>query len=88
MSEAIGVLPEELTQHTSDVMSLTWSQLNYVLLECDDVKRLQNWLDATVATGLITRSIRIYGRLSAVRRAGELKALRQRVVTAQRGVAA
>lgn len=83
MSEAIGVLPA-----APAVTQLSWSQLNYVLLDCDDVKTLQDWLDATVATGLVTRSVRIYGRLSAVRRASELKALRQRVVAAQRGVAA
>jgi hypothetical protein len=84
MSEAIGVLPAAAPA----VTQLSWSQLNYVLLDCDDVKTLQDWLDVTVATGLVTRSVRIYGRLSAVRRAGELKALRQQVVAAQRGVAA
>jgi len=83
MSEAIGVLPAVPT-----VTQLSWSQLNYVLLDCDDVKTLQDWLDVTVATGLLTRSVRIYGRLSTVRRAGELKDLKRRVVEAQRGVAA
>ena len=85
MSEAIGVLPKVITP---DVTQLSWSQLNYTLLECDDVKTLQAWLDATVATGLVTRSVRVYGRLSAVRRAVELKDLKRRVMAAQRGVAA
>jgi len=70
MNEAIGLLPS-----VPDVTLLSWSQLNMVLLECEDVPTLQAWLTAAVSDGRATRIKRVYGRLSAVRRTSELKVL-------------
>ena len=72
----------------SDVTQLSWSQLNHALLECTDATILQYWLEVTTATGLLTRTLRIYKRLSVVRRVDELKDLKRQVVAAQRGAAA
>ena len=68
-----------------DVTALSWSQLNTALLECEDVASLQSWLAATVAAGHATRSMRVYGRMSAVRRYLELKDLRSKVKVQKRG---
>jgi hypothetical protein len=60
-----------------EVLALNWPELNRVLLECTDEVELQCWLAAATADGRKTRIKRIYGRLSAVRRANELEALKK-----------
>ena len=58
-----------------EVLALSWAALNRALLKCDDEVELQCWVAAATADGRKTRIKRIYGRLSAVRRAKELEAL-------------
>ena len=54
----------------------SFNALNEKLIECVDVRMLVEWLEAEKSTGCLYRAMRVYGRLSAVRRAQELKALR------------
>jgi hypothetical protein len=63
----------------SSIHSLSWSALNRLLLTCADEQILRQWLDDTAAAGRATRAMRIYGRLSAVRRTHELKILRRKL---------
>ena len=59
------------------VVGLSWSRLNEALLECDDLVLLQRWLEqAMKGSDSVNRALRIHGRLSAVRRAREVKAMR------------
>ena len=62
--------------------NLNWPALCKALLECGHVPTLQRWLDETVSTGSLYRALRVHGRLSAVRRAQELEALRKGIVAA------
>ena len=67
-----------------DVNTLSWTGLNDLLLDCDDMSQLRRWLDATAGDGVLSRAIRVYGRFSNVRRAGELKELKAKVTEAQK----
>lgn len=55
---------------------MNWPALNEWLLECVDIKTLQSQLDEEVIKGSLYRVLRVYGRLSAVRRAQELKEIK------------
>jgi hypothetical protein len=55
------------------VSELRWGALNKALLECTDESKLRRWLDDTVRSGHLTRSVRIYGRLNYVRRQREMR---------------
>jgi len=59
-----------------DVTALSWSGLNCALQGCKDIATLQAWLTEMMRTGRMTRALRVYGRLSAVRRAEELAAIK------------
>jgi len=62
----------------TSVVGLSWSQLNTVLLECDDLALLQRWLEQAMKdSNSVNRALRVHGRLCAVRRAREVKAIRQ-----------
>jgi hypothetical protein len=67
-----------------DVTFLSYSDLNTALLECDDLKVLNAWLSATVASGVLYRALRVHGRLNAVRRVQEVQAIKQTCMAAQR----
>jgi hypothetical protein len=58
-----------------DINAMSWPQLNDALLECEDVAKLSRWLKATVATGVRYRALRVHGRMNAVRRDQELRAI-------------
>ena len=59
-----------------DVTALSWSGLNRALQGCKDVATLQAWLTEMMRTGRMTRALRVYGRLSAVRRTEEIRAIK------------
>ena len=63
----------------SSVAGLSWSQLNSTLLDCKDLPTLEHWLEEESSSGNLVRTLRVYGRLSVVRRAEELAALRKRL---------
>jgi hypothetical protein len=65
----------------------SFNALNESLIECVDVGALQKQLDIEKTSGCFYRAMRVYGRLSAVRRAQELKALRQACVTPKKRAA-
>ena len=58
---------------------LSWNELNVELTKCTDVKLLETWLKQTIRTGSLYRSLRIHGRLSAVRRAQEIQQIHKEV---------
>jgi len=59
------------------VVGLGWLELNALLLECDDLDTLQRWLEqAMVGSNSVRRALRVHGRLCAVRRAVEVRAIR------------
>ena len=68
----------------NDVNTLSWGRLCVALLACDDVAQLQRWLTEVAKGGSLYRALRVHGRLSAVRRAKELAALKTIVAAAQR----
>jgi hypothetical protein len=70
------------------ITTVAWKQLNTDLLACDDVVRLQRWLTATIKTGHLGRALRIHGRLTAVRRAREIQAIKTMVAAVQKEYAA
>jgi hypothetical protein len=62
------------------VVGLSWAELNSALLRCDDLATLQRWFkDVVVKTGSLTRALRVYSRMSVVRREAELTALKAAV---------
>ncbi len=63
-----------------DSTIFSWARLNAALLECEDERMLRNWLEAQISAGRRTRALRVYGRLSAVRRARELTELDKRLL--------
>lgn len=67
-----------------DVTQLSWAELNESLLKCDDAVILRHWLDAILLTGSVTRAMRVYGRMSTVRRASELRELRAQLKLRQK----
>ena len=58
---------------------VSWAALNACLLDCEDQTELRRWLGREVASHRKTRALRVYGRLSAVRRAQEVRALKERL---------
>jgi len=69
-----------------NLMDLSWSQLRETLNDCQDQKELERWLTTMTAHGSFTRVMRVYGRLSTVRRQNEVAALKMGVMAAQRSV--
>lgn len=65
----------------ASVLGLSWSQLNSTLLDCKELSTLERWLAEEERSGSLIRALRVYGRLSVVRREQELKALRHSVRT-------
>ena len=68
------------------VVDLSYSEMNDALLACDNQAVLQQWLSATVASGVLYRALRVHGRLNAVRRAQEVAGIKQTIQAAQRVV--
>ena len=66
------------------VTELSYSEMNDALLACDDQAMLQQWLSATVASGVLYRALRVHGRLNAVRRAQEVAGIKQTIQAAQK----
>jgi hypothetical protein len=65
-----------LAKPVTGVNALTWPKLCEAVLACEDVPTLNRWLKATVEGGqTLYRALRIHGRLNAVRRAQEIKAI-------------
>ena len=63
-----------------DITETSWAELNKALAETNDVMTLRHWLAATLASTRKSRkyrALRIYGRLSAVRRAEELREIKE-----------
>jgi len=59
-----------------DITKLSWAELNDALIHCNDMPTLQRWLDSAIAAPMSRTCIkRIYGRVSAVRRAVETRTL-------------
>jgi hypothetical protein len=54
------------------VGEMSWSELNALLLACNDEAQLSLWLKASLKQCKLTRVMRIYGRMSVVRRAREV----------------
>lgn len=54
---------------------MTWADLNRQLLGCGDLAVLQRMLRRAMAEGHRGRARRVYGRMSAVRRAREMAEL-------------
>jgi hypothetical protein len=70
-----------------DVNAMSWPKLCDALLDCQDVARLSRWLrDTMAAGGPPYRAMRVHGRLSAVRRHHELKAIRAACDGQKRGM--
>jgi hypothetical protein len=67
-----------------NINTISWTDLNDLLRNCKDLRQLSQWLETAVKDGVISRVVRIYGRLSAVRRAGELRELKAKVMEAQK----
>ena len=61
--------------YSASVNCLSWSELNTLLKECADEQALAAHLAASAKSGRRTRTLRIYGRYSTVRRQRELKEL-------------
>ena len=68
-----------MSSPTVEVTKMSWVALNEALRKCSDESVLQHWLDVTLRSthaARNTRCLRIYGRLTVVRRTRELKELR------------
>lgn len=57
---------------------LTWAALNLRLNELDSEPELERLLEAEIKAKRLYRAHRVYGRLSAVRRARELREIMRR----------
>ena len=66
------------------INTISWTDLNDLLRKCGDLLQLSRWLETATEDGVISRAMRIYGRFSAVRRSGELTALKAKVAEAQK----
>lgn len=62
---------------------MTWAGLNEALKACGDERVLARMLKEAVADGRASRARRVYGRLSAVRRAREVRDLAAGCATAR-----
>lgn len=61
-------------------IEMSWPELNRVVKQCGDEAKLRRWLrDEMQRRGPIYRAMRIYGRLSAVRRKREVDEIRKKV---------
>lgn len=63
-----------------DITESSWVELNAALAVTSDTVVLRRWLEATLASTRKSRkyrALRIYGRLSAVRRAEELREIKE-----------
>lgn len=71
-----------MTTSPTEVTKMSWVALNEALRRCKDEAVLQHWLDVTLGSAHAarnTRCLRIYGRLTVVRRTRELQELKQRM---------
>jgi hypothetical protein len=71
-----------MTTTPVEVTKMSWMALNEALRRCTDESVLQHWLDVTLKSSHAarnTRCLRIYGRLTVVRRQRELKELRSKM---------
>lgn len=68
-----------------DVTQLSWSELNTALQDCGEMAVLQEWLTEMMRTGRLTRALRVYGRMSVVRREIEIAAIKSTVAAAREG---
>jgi hypothetical protein len=62
-----------------------WEELNKKLLRCNDERQLRTWLNDMLDAGdtPLYRVLRVYGRLSAVRRKLEIQKIQSRVKPAK-----
>jgi hypothetical protein len=67
-----------------NINTISWTDLNDLLRKCADLPQLSQWLETAIEDGVISRAVRVYGRLSTVRRAGELRELKAKVMEAQK----
>lgn len=56
----------------------TWTELNAYLLTTEDEQSLQSLLDFYKSANKVSRAMRVYGRLSAVRRMREIREIRRK----------
>jgi hypothetical protein len=64
------------------ITELSWVALNEALKHCTDEAELQRWLNTTLLSNhpaRATRCLRIYGRLTVVRRMHEMQDLKRRL---------
>ena len=55
----------------------SFNELNESLIECEDASELASWLEVEKTSGCFYRAMRVYGRLSAVRRESEVKEIKR-----------
>jgi hypothetical protein len=67
---------------TKSADAMGWYELNAALLGADEAK-LWGWLKDTARGGRLNRAMRVYGRLSAVRRSREVAELVELVAQAK-----
>ena len=70
-------------------VGMSWSQLNAALMETEDEGKLAAWLKEMLdgASMSMSRALRIHGRLNGVRRAREIKEIRERVAAKRKKAA-
>ena len=66
-----------MTVKAMNVTALSWSQLCALLLDTDNVVTLQRWLEQETLAGKMYRALRVHGRMNAVRRDKEIRAIKQ-----------
>lgn len=72
----------------SDPAEMSWAALNTALAACEDEAVLTRWLRLSIEDGRLTRAVRVYGRLSAVRRKREVEELRTKCANGKKRAAA
>ena len=73
-----------MAKKSEDITALSYSEMNDALLACNSQEQLHHWLSDTVATGVLYRSLRVHGRLNAVRRAQEVEVIKKTCMAAQK----
>lgn len=74
-----------MTQATVKVAELSWKELCDLLLETDDIGVLHQWVTDMAYGGSLYRTMRVHGRMNAVRRAQEIKAIKTMLAAVNKG---